>query len=412
MSTSFHLFERVGVELEYMLVRRDTLAVLPAADRVLRAAAGHDAADVEVGTLTWSNELVLHLIELKTTEPAIGLDGLSPSFQDDVRRVNTLLEPLGGQLMPGGMHPWMDPHTEARLWPHAGAEIYAAFHRIFDCRSHGWANLQASHLNLPFYDDEEFGRLHAAIRLLLPILPALTASSPVADGHITGVLDTRLEVYRSNARKVPAITGDVIPEPVYTRREYEEHILARIYRDLGAHDPEGILRYEWANARGAIARFDRNTIEIRLLDIQECPQADLAVLSLVVAVLRHMVAQRWTSCSEQSRWEVAPLARILLDTIVTADQTVLTDTDYLRQLGLERVKRCTAGDVWQHLYESVLTPAERNSEFLAPLRTILKDGCLARRLVRALGPEPDRAQMAATYRDLCACLAEGRMFQI
>jgi len=411
MSTPFHLFERVGVELEYMLVRRDTLAVLPAADQILRAAAGHDAADVAVGALTWSNELVLHLIELKTTEPATGLYGLVTSFQDDVRRINALLAPLGGQLMPGGMHPWMDPHTDTHLWPHDGAEVYATFHRIFNCHSHGWANLQASHLNLPFYDDEEFGRLHAAIRLLLPILPALAASSPVADGHVTGVLDTRLEVYRSNARKVASVTGDVIPEPVYTRRDYEQQVLARIYKDLAPHDPGSILRHEWANARGAIARFDRNTIEIRLLDIQECPQADLAVLFLLVAVLRAMVAQRWTGWSEQSRCEVAPLARILLDTIVAADQTVLTDTDYLRQFGLERVKRCTAGEVWQHLYESVLTPAERKSEFLAPLRTILAQGCLARRLVRALGTEPDRARMAATYRDLCTCLAEGRMFQ-
>jgi hypothetical protein len=125
-----------------------------------------------------------------------------------------------------------------------------------------------------------------------------------------------------------------------------------------------------------------------------------------------MVAQRWTGWSEQSRWEVTPLARILLDTIVTADQTVLTDTDYLRQFGLERVKRCTVGDVWQHLYESVLTPAERGAELLAPLRTILNQGCLARRLVRALGTEPNRARMAATYRDLCTCLEEGRMFQV
>ena len=41
-------------------------------------------------------------------------------------------------------------------------------------------------LNLPFSSDEEFGRLHAAIRLLLPLLPALAASSPL------------VEVYRAN----------------------------------------------------------------------------------------------------------------------------------------------------------------------------------------------------------------------
>jgi hypothetical protein len=32
-----------------------------------------------------------------------------------------------------------------------------------------------------------------------------------------------------------------------------------------------VLRHEWVNARGAIARFDRSAIEIRVLDVAECP---------------------------------------------------------------------------------------------------------------------------------------------
>ena len=44
---------------------------------------------------------------------------------------------------------------------------------------------------------------------------------------------------------------------------YERDILQRIYSDLEPLDPEGVLRHEWVNARGAIARFDRGTVEIR-----------------------------------------------------------------------------------------------------------------------------------------------------
>ena len=54
------------------------------------------------------------------------------------------------------MHPWMDPRA-ASLWPHEYGEVYAAYDRIFDCRRHGWANLQSVHLNLPFADEREFG---------------------------------------------------------------------------------------------------------------------------------------------------------------------------------------------------------------------------------------------------------------
>ena len=67
------LFEGYGVEIEYMLVDRETLVVLPQADRVLEVAAGEVVSEVEMGELAWSNELVLHVIELKTNGPARSL---------------------------------------------------------------------------------------------------------------------------------------------------------------------------------------------------------------------------------------------------------------------------------------------------------------------------------------------------
>ena len=50
-----------------------------------------------------------------------------------------------------------------------------------------------------------------------------------------------------------------------------------MYDDIAPLDPDAVLQHEWLNARGAIARFDRNTIELRVLDVQECPRADLAI---------------------------------------------------------------------------------------------------------------------------------------
>jgi len=45
------------------------------------------------------------------------------------------------------------------------------------------------------------------IRLVLPLLPALAASSPFQDGQSTGCLDNRLENYRRNCARIPSITG-------------------------------------------------------------------------------------------------------------------------------------------------------------------------------------------------------------
>ncbi|HEY5623468.1 MAG TPA: glutamate-cysteine ligase family protein, partial [Gammaproteobacteria bacterium] len=263
----YGLFEATGVELEYMIVRQDSLDVEPIADVLLHRVAGAYEAEVALGPLAWSNELAMHVLEFKTNGPTVDLPGSVPDFDDHVRRANRLLGELGACLMPTAMHPWMDPHAELRLWPHEYSPVYEAFNRIFDCSGHGWANLQSAHVNLPFASDEEFGRLHSAIRLVLPLVPALAASSPIVDGRVTGTLDTRLDVYRTNTRRIPSVTGRVIPEPAMTRAEYEARILEPMYRAIAPHDPDGILRHEWLNARGAIARFDRGAIEIRVIDV-------------------------------------------------------------------------------------------------------------------------------------------------
>ncbi len=159
--------------------------------------------------------------------------------------------------MPTAMHPWMNPRTETRIWPHENAEIYAAYDRIFDCKRHGWGNLQSMHLNLPFADDHEFARLHAAVRLLLPILPAIAASSAIAEGRNTGWMDFRMENYRTHQARVPLTIGKVIPDTVSSRVAYERDILAPMYREIEALDAKRILQHEWLNVRGAVPRFDR-----------------------------------------------------------------------------------------------------------------------------------------------------------
>jgi hypothetical protein len=149
-SPALPAFSAYGIELEYMIVGRSTLAVRPIADELLRRIAGHPASDVVHGDLGWSNELVLHVIELKNVRPTPLLEALPVAFAREIRAANEKLDELDATLMPTGMHPWMDPRTEARLWPHDNADIYGTFDRIFDCRTHGWANLQSMHINLPF----------------------------------------------------------------------------------------------------------------------------------------------------------------------------------------------------------------------------------------------------------------------
>jgi gamma-glutamyl:cysteine ligase YbdK (ATP-grasp superfamily) len=407
----FRLFEVVGIEIEYMIVDAATLRVRPEADRLIERETGQTRSEVERGAIDWSNELALHLIELKTHVPARGFDGLRAAFQGEVEHLSHQLAESGARLLPSGMHPLMDPDRETRLWPHEQNAIYRKFDEIFDCRGHGWSNLQSVHVNLPFADEEEFGRLHAAIRVALPLLPALAASSPIVGGRVTGWLDTRLAYYRDNARRVPSVSGALVPEPVFTPSEYRRDILERIYADLAPLDPEGLLRDEWVNARGCIARFDRGAFEIRVLDVAECPAADLAIAEAVVALVGALCEGWPASTQAQRAFPTDRLAKILEEVARLGDLAPVTDGDYLELLGLPNPRPRPAGELWAHLLEDRRLAERIRSEGGAYLERILDQGCLARRILRATGPEPTADTIRAVYRALADCLSQGRPFE-
>lgn len=414
------LFSAVGLELELMLVDRAGLDLVPRSDNLLtHANAGALTGDVERGTYTWSNELVLHVLEIKTTDPwpldlarpaGDRLSAAVAGFHGEVAAANQLAgRHLGACLLGGGMHPWMDPFRETRLWPHDYSEVYAAFDRIFGAKGHGWSNLQSLHLNLPFANDAEFTRLHAAIRLVLPLLPALSAASPVHDGKISGLADSRLEVYRHNARRIPEVAGRVIPEQAWSEEEYRERVFAPLLRAIAPHDPDGVFAAEWLNARGAIARFSRGSIEIRVLDAQECPAADLAIAELVLATLVALVEERWAPLATQQSFSAERLQPHFLATLRDAERTPIADRELLAVFGLDAAT-LPAGAVWRHLASALIPP---DVSCRPALDHILDRGPLARRLLDALAKAPEplpHARLLATWHDLAGCLARNELF--
>ncbi|NJN51189.1 MAG: glutamate--cysteine ligase, partial [Gammaproteobacteria bacterium] len=329
MKQVFPAFAGFGIELEYMIVARDTFDVAPIADRVLEAAAGELTNETVQGELAWSNELALHVIELKTNGPSNDLARAARAFQQAVNRVDEILLPHGARLMPGAAHPWMDPDVDTRLWPHDDDTIYRAYDRIFGCKGHGWSNLQSMHINLPFADDAEFGMLHAAVRAVLPILPALAASSPFIGGVDTGFADGRLDTYAKNQARIPSITGHVIPEPASSEAEYTSVVFEPMYRDIAPFDPDGELQFEWLNSRGAIARFDRNAIEIRVLDTQEHPGVDLAIAALVTAVVKQLFDAGPASVEAANAIDTVTLAALLKRCIVDGEAAMVDERAYL-----------------------------------------------------------------------------------
>lgn len=402
-----HLFQGYGIELEYMIVDKETLMVKPIADELIRSEAGNYDDDVVNGVVTWSNELVLHVLELKSTKPEHDLEMIEAAFVENVTRVNSILAQWNAMLMPTGAHPFMNPSEETRLWTHGNGQIYETYNRIFDCRGHGWANVQSTHLNLPFYDDQEFARLHAAVRLILPILPALCASTPMLNGKFTGSFDTRLKYYKSNQNRIPSIAGRIIPEAVYSKRNYLQVIYEKIKADLEPFDTEHVLNPIWVNSRGAIARFDRGSLEIRLMDCQECTRADTAIIALITETLQAFVNGKFIDHESQMKWKTETLAN-LLDVCIEAGSTATIDhEEYLKVFGVTEAK-VTAGQLWSIIADKVMTA--RLQHWRPTLDLILTEGSLAERIIRDLDRNYHHDNVMRVYRRLAECLAKNEQF--
>ncbi len=403
------LFDAYGIELELMIVDAHSLDVMPICDQLLTAAAGELTGEVEFGPISWSNELALHVLEIKVTEPVRDLKTVAALFQENVRRANALLDQWNARLMPTAMHPWMDPHREMVLWPHDYSPVYSAFDRIFNCKGHGWANLQSTHWNLPFAGDAEFAKLHAAIRVVLPLIPALTASSPLYEGHTHQLLNCRLDVYRHNSAKIPSIAGQVVPEPVFSEADYDRAIYQVMYRDIAPYDPDGILQHIWLNARGAIARFDRGAIEIRILDNQECPAADLALGQLVTATIAALVEERWSRLEQQAVTTTESLADLLWSTVRTGLNAEVP-SQLSELFGVS--KACSVRDLWSKIIGDLSLEQQGHLENSKIWRQYLLHGSLSERILKSLAGNYQRDALQQVYSELCDCLQNGTFFRL
>lgn len=403
---AYHLFEVIGIELEYMVVSNKNHKVLPIVDQLMLAKTGNIQGDATNGAIEWSNELVAHVVELKTNGPVTSLTGLGETFHKNVVEVNTLLHNLNATLLPTASHPFMDPNTETQLWQHSYSEVYALYNRIFDCKGHGWSNVQSMHINIPFFDDAQFEKLHAAVRLLLPIMPGLSASSPIFEGKPTGFKDSRMEMYKTNQKEIPSMTGKVIPEQVFSKKDYYNTIFQPINEAIKPFDTANILDHHFLNSRGAIARFDRNAIEIRVLDIQECPKADIAIAAFIIEVLKELVAESFVTLEKQKSFNENELFVILNRVIKEAENALIVNADYLEALGLRG--EMTVCEIWHFLYKKVKGNLEL--EHLESIEILLKEGSLSTRILKALDPQASRESITQIYAQLQQCLEQNKLF--
>src|SRR5688500_17143445 len=154
----------------------------------------------------------------------------------------------------------------------------------------------------------------------------------------------------------------------------------------------------WVNSRGAIPRFDRGSIEIRIMDIQECPAADIATLTLVIETIKALAAGEFIGLEAQMKWKTEVLAQLLDLTTIKGHEAVIDNSEYLNIFGFPDTKG-TAGELWRHIQDRLLTSGNSPLQKVnAELMVVLKKGTLAHRMVQAIGGDESKENISRVYR--------------
>jgi gamma-glutamyl:cysteine ligase YbdK (ATP-grasp superfamily) len=304
----------------------------------------------------------------------------------------------GLTLLGSAMHPWMNP-LEMKLWPFGQNEIYQTYDRIFGCQGHGWCNLQSVHINLPFADEKEFTKLHHAVRLIMPLIPRLAAASPVFEGKLGALPTNRLKFYENNQRKVPSITGKVIPPAHQDYASYYQ-MLEGMFQEIKPHDPEGVLSGPWLNSHGAIAKFDVQAIEIRIMDIQECPLMDFAIVQFVELLLKNLLSGLWGPIEKFSQINT-DLLRTVYDNANSWQDQILP-LEYSNLFSSQKNRSINLNTLLQCLFEDVR--GKMDQRYAMAISFLLTKGNLSQRIKSQLAPTIERQQLHQIYQQLQHCL--------
>lgn len=253
----------LAVEEEFALLDPETLSLVNRFEELHRAALDTALEPHLVG------ELISSEVEVRT--------GRCESYTEAAGRVAErraqlveLADSLGIGLAATGTHPW-SPWQEQRIidTPH--------YRRVADGLQYvAWRNVTfVQHVHVGVRGADRAVRLCTAFRSYLPELLALSASSPFAEGVLTGLHSTRSQLF---TRSFPRCG---IPDEFADWEEYERYV-----RFL--YDTESIVEHTqiWWSVRPHLA-FP--TVEIRICDGQPTLEESQALAAFMYSLTARLL---------------------------------------------------------------------------------------------------------------------------
>jgi carboxylate-amine ligase len=254
----------LGMEEELMLVDAETLECVPRVAEVLAAAEGTPLRELV------KTELFASVLEL-TTPVCRDVEELGAGLVEARAALGRLVEPLGLRVMGAGTHPSSPPEAQ-EIVPEERYESFVATVGPVVRRQ----GVNGLHIHVGVPDGEACVQ---ALEWLLPWLPvvlALSASSPYLSGAATGYRSTRAELLAQLPR-----AG--VPPRFRSYADWEA--LVERLAALGTV-PEA-TRY-WFDVRPHPAL---GTIEIRMPDQQSDVRRSVAFAALGQALVAHALTQ-------------------------------------------------------------------------------------------------------------------------
>jgi carboxylate-amine ligase len=144
------------------------------------------------------------------------------------------------------------------------------------------------------------------------------------------------------------------------------------------------------------------------MDVQECPSADMAIQSLVIAAIRSLVNEDHFSYDEQREASTEILVGIFNDTAIHGMQTEIFSSEFLSFFGVTEFT--TAGAVWERIFKELAdTGNPPLSKWEPEISIILNQGSLAERIIKTLSGDYSENSIKEIYRKLCGCLDQNKL---
>lgn len=263
----------IGVEEEYLLVDRETRALVVDPPKTLMAEAEEKCGSQVTAELLRSQIEVGTKVCKNVQEVRQDLSQLRGSIIEVAERHG--LAPIAASTHP--FSKWTEQkHTKKERYFDLTHEMQGAARRLVIC---------GMHVHVGIEDDELRIDLMNQVSYFLPHLLALSCSSPFWAGRDTGLKSYRLTIFDALPR-----TG--LPERFASWAEYQRHI--NILIDSGLIQDSSRI---WWDLRPSV-RFP--TLETRIMDV--CTRLDdtIALTSLLVCIMRMLYRLR----TRNQRWRI------------------------------------------------------------------------------------------------------------